>query len=348
MTHGLQMSKLFSKSFYDATKATDPFWLKGSQVPEDGDITLVTAVTPGTWNELERLAGYWKGPISAVLHASKDDDDMTTLATLRESYNRNQDVASWVDIHLVRHAGPPISVLLPRNAERNLARLLARTEYVVELSSHIVPATNVRRTFNTNRKIFEALLKGGDMLVVPTFGFPDHDMSQYTIPYHKSRLLELVDEQQMGLTDRHWDMNEGPTNLVRWRDSTTLYSVENYHYDYEPIVVESKRVQPWCTERFLDRRSACFLSSYLAGGEFWVLPDDFMIRLPESKEYIMPDLDHVVENRLYAKFYWEQCVHHARQLDALGLWKGPRSEHVRKQCSRVIQNWGKGLIGRPE
>lgn len=92
-----------------------------------------------------------------------------------------------------------------------------------------------------------------------------------------------------------------------------------------------------------------------------------MIRLPESKEYIMPDLDvseyyhryketwtnscddqHVVENRLYAKFYWEQCVHHARQLDALGLWKGPRSEHVRKQCSRVIQNWGKGLIGRPE
>lgn len=61
MTHGLQMSKLFSKSFYDAAKATEPFWLKGNQVPEDGDITLVTAVTPGTWNELERLASYWKG-----------------------------------------------------------------------------------------------------------------------------------------------------------------------------------------------------------------------------------------------------------------------------------------------
>jgi hypothetical protein len=56
----------------------------------------------------------------------------------------------------------------------------------------------------------------------------------------------------------------------------------------------------------------------------------------------------VIEKRLYAKFYWEQCVYHGRQLDAMGLWNSPKADHIREQCSRVIQNWGRGLIGKPE
>ncbi|KAI9323444.1 hypothetical protein BX666DRAFT_2016705 [Dichotomocladium elegans] len=346
MTHGLKMSKLFSKSYYEAAKTAQPFWLKGSQIPSTDDITLVTTVTPGTWNELERLADHWHGPISAILHAGNEDD--LKLVEIKKAYASHSELPLRADVHLVQFSGPIVSVLLPRNAERNMARLLARTDYVCEMPSNLVPATDIRRTFSTNRNIFETLLMEGDMLVVPTFGFTDSNRSKFTIPYHKSRLLEFVNEQEVGLYDTHWDMNEGPTNLVRWRDAKSLYPVESYHHDYEPVVIASKLTQPWCTERFLDRRSACFLSSYLAGGEFWVLPDDFVIRLPENKEYIMPDIDHVVENRLYAKFIWEQCVHHARQLDSLKLWKTPRSEHVRKQCSRVIQTWGKGLIGKPE
>ncbi|KAI8140950.1 hypothetical protein BJV82DRAFT_183360 [Fennellomyces sp. T-0311] len=230
-----------------------------------------------------------------------------------------------------------------------MARMFARTRYVCEMPSHLVPATDIRRTLDANREYFETLLDNGDMLVVPTFGFPEHHQdAKYTIPYKKSRLLELVDGKEMAMVDPHWDMNEGPTDLLRWREATTLYAVENYDFHYEPVVIESKTVQPWCAERFLDRRSACLFSNYLAGGEFWVLPDDFVVQLPDNKEFVISDFDLVLENRLYAKFFWEQCVHHARQLDALGLWKSARSEHVRKQCSRVIQNWGKGLIGKPE
>lgn len=32
-------------------------------------------------------------------------------------------------------------------------------------------------------------------------------------------------------------------------------------------------------------------SSYLAGGEFWVLPDDFIVQMPENKEYVISDFD---------------------------------------------------------
>ncbi|KAI9261442.1 hypothetical protein BDA99DRAFT_547240 [Phascolomyces articulosus] len=350
MTHGLKMAKLFSKSFYEAAGSAEPYWLKASKKPSENDITLITTVTPGSWSELQRMATEWEGPISATLHTRSMIDGSSILNQIRDAYASIPELSERVDVHLIRSpAKESLTVLLPLNAERNMARMFAHTHYVCEMPSHLVPATDVRRTLDTNRDYFETLLNSGDMLVIPTFGFAAQpEDARYTIPHIKSRLMEWVSTAQMGLVDPHWDINEGPTDLNRWQDATTLYAVENYDFHYEPIVIESKTVQPWCAERFLDRRSACLFSNYLAGGEFWVLPDDFVVQLPDNKEFVISDFDLVLENRLYAKFYWEQCVHHARQLDALGLWKNPRSEHVRKQCSRVIQNWGKGLIGKPE
>ncbi|ORZ19932.1 hypothetical protein BCR42DRAFT_460004 [Absidia repens] len=345
MTHGLKMSKVFAKANYENTESTQPFWLKASEGPVPDDITLVTVVTPGTWFELERLTEYWKGPISATLHTDQNAD---TLTSIRQKYNDHSSLSKHVDIHLSVSTHHGLSVLLPRNAQRNLARLFGRTDYVMEMPSNIVPATDIRRTLETNREMFSTLLRTGDVLVVPRFGFLNHEGPSYKIPFSKARLLEVVGRDTMFLLDKHWKPNIGPTDLTAWKTATTLYPVKRYDFHYEPIVIESKTVQPWCAERFLDSRSACLFSSYLAGGEFWVLPDDYMVELPETEKSTLSDFDHVIENRLYAKFYWEQCVHHARQLDALGLWKGKQSEHIRTQCSRVIQNWGKGLIGKPE
>ncbi|KAI8093470.1 uncharacterized protein BX664DRAFT_364963 [Halteromyces radiatus] len=345
MTHGLKMSKLFAKANYQSAESIKPFWLKASEIPLHDDITLITVITPDTWTELERLVDYWKGPISATLHTNKDENTMTTL---REKYNNHAELLKRVDIHLSESPQAGISVLVPRNAERNVARLFAQTEYVMEMPSNMVPATDLRRTLNTNKGMFENLLRDGDVLVVPTFGFPEQESTVYKLPFSKSRLLELVDDDNMFLLDKHWKPNTGPTDLDLWKTATTLYPVSRYDFHYEPIVIESKTIQPWCAERFLDSRPACLFSTYLSGGDFWVLPDDYVVELPETEKNNLSDFDHVIENRLYAKFYWEQCVHHARQLDALGLWKGKRSEHIRTQCSRVIQNWGKGLIGKPE
>lgn len=46
-----------------------------------------------------------------------------------------------------------------------------------------------------------------------------------------------------------------------------------------------------CSERFIDKRSACLLSSYLAGNDFYVLPNDFAIQKPSSKNVAVSDLD---------------------------------------------------------
>ncbi|KAI9015253.1 hypothetical protein CLU79DRAFT_765840 [Phycomyces nitens] len=348
MSHGLKMAKLLSKSYYEAAEAVEPYWLKASKVPFEEDVSIITTVTPGTWTELVRLVEHWQGPVSATLQVKDDKDGLQEMSKIRAQYNENPKLATRLDLHLSRHNGRQPSVLLSRNAERNLARLFARTEFIMEMPNSMVPGTNIRKTLEANQATFMKVLREGDVLVVPTFGFPRYDKESYTVPHHKARLLELVDEEEMIMVDKHWKTNQGPTNMTHWKDADTLYLVEKYEFHYEPVVIESKTVQPWCAERFLDSRSACRFSSYLTGALFWVLPDDFVVQLPENKDGVLTDFDNVIESRLYAKFYWEQCVHHARQLDALGLWKGARSQHIRTQCSRVIQNWGKGLIGKAE
>ncbi|KAG1454780.1 hypothetical protein G6F55_007424 [Rhizopus delemar] len=346
MTHGLKMHKLFSKSYYDAAKNIQPFWLKASNTPSNDQVSIITAVTAKTWPNLLRLTVYWDGPISAIVHL--DSQDELSMERLEQEYREIPELYNNVDLHLVRVPGEKPSVLFPRNAERNLARLLSRTEYIMDVPSDMIPASDLRRTLEANKKKIKELLEAGDLLALPTFTFREKDVQKEDIPVDKGHLINNLHEGKMVLNDKHWKENEGPTDLDKWIDANTLYSIEKYEFHYEPVVIESKTVQPWCSERFLDSRAACIFSSYLQGNEIYVMPDDYVVQMPDNHAPEVSDFDHVVENRIYAKFYWEQCVHHARQLDALGLWNNPRSRHIRSQCSRVNQNWGKGLIGKPE
>ncbi|KAL0143336.1 glycosyltransferase family 49 protein [Mucor lusitanicus] len=346
MTHGLKMSKLFSKSYYDAAKNIQPFWKKASNIPEKDEVSIITTANADTWKDLKRLTIYWEGPISAIVHIEQDDD--ATVEKIKQEYENTPELYRNVDLHLAQIPGEKLSVLFPRNAERNLARLLAQTDYIMDLPHGVIPATDLRRTLESNKERIDSLLLAGDLLALPTFNFKNREATRDDVPYDKSQLILKLSEDKMVLDDKHWKENEGPTDLERWMDAEFLYAVEKYEFHYEPVIIESKTIQPWCSERFLDSRAACIFSSYLQGNEIWVLPDDFMVQMPLEEDSEVTDFDNVVENRIYAKFYWEQCVHHARQLDALGLWKSPRSQHIRSQCSRVIQNWGKGLIGKPE
>jgi hypothetical protein len=46
-----------------------------------------------------------------------------------------------------------------------------------------------------------------------------------------------------------------------------------------------------CSERFVNKKSACLLSSYLAGNNFMVLPNDFAIEKPNNQKTAISDLD---------------------------------------------------------
>ncbi|KAI8365097.1 velvet factor-domain-containing protein [Blakeslea trispora] len=343
MTSGLKFSKLFSKAHYDALKYTQPFWQKAAQVPEVSEVTFIVTTTPATWKDFTQFAKHWNGPVSATLHIASTEKQQ--LKSIIAEYQSTPELFDHVDLHLVetpQGIQKGASILIPLNVERNLARVFARSDHVSDIPVNTLIATNIRQTLSKHTSEYAELLRRGDMLVIPTFAYNEHVHIAARVPQTKKELVGLVEnEKALGLYDGRFALNEGPTDFEAWKIANSLYKVTQYTIEYEPIVIKSKTVQPWCSERFIDKRSACLLSSYLAGNDFYVLPNDFAIQKPSSKNVAVSDLDNVIEKRLYAKFYWEQCVYHGRQLDAMGLWNSLKSNHIRQQCSRIIQNWGR-------
>lgn len=234
------------------------------------------------------------GPISAVVHVT--DDDESSIQKIKQQYENTPELHRNVDLHLTRAPGSQLNILLPRNAERNLARLLAQTDFVMDMPSGVIPATDLRRTLESNKERIESILKGGDLLALPTFTFKSAGVTQNDVPYDKSQLIIKISEEKMVLDDKHWKENEGPTDLDRWMDADNLYPVEKYEFHYEPVVIQSKKIQPWCSERFLDSRAACIFSSYLQGNEIYILPDDFVVQMPNENHKQVSDFD-VSSNR---------------------------------------------------
>jgi hypothetical protein len=153
----------------------------------------------------------------------------------------------------------------------------------------VLLVTDLRTTLIKNQQKYAQLMKNGDMLVVPTF----KHLEGADIPLTKKELIGLETEKKMALYDVHYDLNQCPTDFESWKIAKQPYPVKRYTMDYEPIVIQSKTVQPWCSERFVDKRSACLLSSYLAGNDFLVLANDFAILKPSSDNAVstISDLD---------------------------------------------------------
>jgi hypothetical protein len=109
------------------------------------------------------------------------------------------------------------------------------------------------------------------------------------------------------LYDSDWEPNHGPSNWALWGKmpsdpalaapaeegggeelglaggiggGDSPYRIDEYDLHYSPNVVISRGgSQPWCTERFVSKKSACVYQSYLAGSELWVLSDQWAYTL---------------------------------------------------------------------
>ncbi|KAG2174634.1 hypothetical protein INT44_006898 [Umbelopsis vinacea] len=383
MTMAMRFSKMFSKSLPGTIEYTKPYWQRAHVTPTPHDISLTTWVTDKNYDQLIRIAQMWNGPMSITLHIESkapttSPETLDMLDQIRLDLQKESSIVQYADIHLL--VTPPSysgALALSRNSDRNFARLFARTEFICYLPIDLVPATELRDTLERNFDSFAARLRAGDVFVVPTFAYitaeqvasPEADWAEQAaeddgepenvekeqfmtlvheetfIPRTKSRLLHLVETGAMGVEDRHWPIGSGPTDFNKWKNAEKLFAVEDYEFHYEPVVIESRNVQPWCSERFAENGAACLYATYLTGANFWILPHDFVVRIKEQQQTWLSSTETVIQNRLYAKFVWELCVHHARMLDAEGLWNTDKSRHAKSSCSRVINSWGKGLVG---
>ncbi|CAM0140086.1 hypothetical protein VKS41_005751 [Umbelopsis sp. WA50703] len=249
MSNTLKFSKLFSDQMPQNLENITPYFLRAKRDPRDDDVTVLTVVTEETIDHLVDVAEMWQGPVSAVLHIESTShmppDTTALLFRIRHMHESNPSMRAHTDVHLI--ITPPrenTKFSLPMNQNRNLARLFARSEFVVHVDSDVMHLTDLADTLASKREQYKDFLLKGDVLVVPSFIHTTDE--EEGIPQDKHTVIAMVEAGELAMYDTHHDLNLGPTSLADWKDSHTMYSVNSkYNYHYSPVAILSRSIHPW-------------------------------------------------------------------------------------------------------
>ncbi|KAL7320504.1 hypothetical protein PS15m_000390 [Mucor circinelloides] len=338
-----RLSKMFSKSIVN-NGFIRPYWFTASIRPPKETLTLATVVEFRDLEYLIQLAEMYEGPISATLLVPSTENinhelSIQQLTDIRNEYETTIALKRHVDIHLVLQPGGltesgQVIATGGYQEARNLARLFSRTNYVALVPVATLWMTDIAQSFKSHLH----LLQAGDLLVIPTFGFPNYEgVDTKSWPMDKQSMIEWVEGGDMGLLDYNYELNNGPTSYSTWKDAKEPYLVPNYDYNYGPIFISTKLNHPWCEERFEDHLASCVYNAYLAGANLWVSNTDFAVRTgQEPADTLYTPQQRKIQNKIARKYRIEQCVFYARQFDQYGTFNSERAEHVKQECSKAL------------
>ncbi|KAG6837060.1 hypothetical protein H0H93_015328 [Arthromyces matolae] len=307
----LTLSKAFSTSM-KPTKII-PYLFRASGVFEPDDITITTLVTSSRFGAFSQLIERYQGPISVTIHARNTTDEIrTVLRSLKHLYDTSEHMATYVDVHLV------IDFFDRQfNTWRNIARLFARTDYVMMLDVDFYLCTDFRTAVRRTPHIMNRLRGGSVALVVPAFEYTKYTegLNPAKFPRDKGALVDLVKSKRLGMFHASWAPGHNSTDYKRYYAAPPgdVYKVTQYTPAYEPYVIVKKEGPPWCDERFVGyggNKAACLYEMYISGISYFVLADHFIIH----------------QSHRYLKRYNENgLINSTQSLNALQECKGRRS-----------------------
>jgi len=238
------------------------------------EVTLVAQLSLDRILMVEQIVDHWKGPISFALYLT-DPESQNFL----EYYENSALLKSRCDVgyHVVYKEGD----FYPVNFLRNLALDQATTDYVFLSDVDFLPSLDMARSIQTS--IINLDLDNlNRVLVVPAFETQRYKSSHF--PATKAELVKRLDLGEIFTFRYHdWPAGHAGTNFVKWRSSTTPYSIK-VTKDFEPYIVGKKSMVRYDT-RFLGfgwNKVSHILALDADGYEFVVLPDVFIIHQPHS------------------------------------------------------------------
>jgi hypothetical protein len=176
-----------------------PYYYRAAGNFENDDITVTTLISSDRFSVFQNLVQRYKGmlasatcfvirtdarlgPISVTIHVSLLSLDI--LVDLHTIYTSSPDFSTYVDVHLVLSPFEMSEGSRQFNAWRNLARLYARTDFVMMLDVDFVPSTDFRSFIRYNLKqhllgsgvdkthmLMERFVQGSLAFVVPAFEY---------------------------------------------------------------------------------------------------------------------------------------------------------------------------------
>ncbi|KAI8052568.1 glycosyl-transferase for dystroglycan-domain-containing protein [Gilbertella persicaria] len=329
----LVLGKVFSETF--GPSKVIPYYFKATERFDNEEITMATLVTYNRFKVLSRLASHYKGPVSAAIHVNDDDSKQQILTDLHKLYDENEDMRRYVDLHLVVDKFDR-----QFNMWRNVAKFFARTDYIMMLDVDFYLCTDFRKSLQKQPQLMELLRAGKAAVVVPAFEYVDESDGEdwNDFPKTKKELLVDVGTERLDMFHRGWTRGHGSTNYAKWYQQKKPYKVTEYNYSYEPYVIFKKEGTPWCDERFVGygaNKAACLFEIYLAGIDYWVLPDDFLIHQTHHYPEDTRAKERTYNKKLYDYYREETCLRYARIMIAADEWNTPKSANLKKECGRI-------------
>jgi hypothetical protein len=198
MSENLFLSKAFAQSMHPSNII--PFFYRASGVFEQEDITITTLITSNRFKVFAQLAERYQGqeprlfslclaiisrpgPISVTVHVKNITSHIHDLLDdLHELYTSTPCMSTNVDVHLVID-----SFDRQFNTWRNIARLFARTDFVMMLDVDFVICTDFRMAIRSSNTVMDKLREGNTAFVVPAFEYVTHSdgLDQETFPTDK-------------------------------------------------------------------------------------------------------------------------------------------------------------------
>ncbi|KAI9025082.1 glycosyl-transferase for dystroglycan-domain-containing protein [Phycomyces nitens] len=312
-----------------------PHFYKASSLVDQQDITISTLVTRNRFLVLSRLASHYKGPISAAIHVNDDETKGQVLKELDQMVSANPDVQAFVDIHLILDKFDR-----QFNMWRNVAKMFAKTDYVMMLDVDFHLCTNFRQRIRSSPEIMAKLRSGRAAFVVPAFEFiaQEDGLNSTTFPATKQALIKEVDTGKLDMFHKSWLRGHGSTNYTRWYPSQEIYQVDTYNFSYEPYIIYKKNGTPWCDERFIGygaNKAACLYEIYLSGVDYWVLPQDFLIHQTHTYLEEARRKERQYNRKLYSNFREEICLRYSRMFFASGEWDTDRASNLKVECEKI-------------
>ncbi|KAI9277579.1 glycosyl-transferase for dystroglycan-domain-containing protein [Sporodiniella umbellata] len=339
VSNQIPLTTMLAKAFsYSGDSDIVPYYYKAQKEVESKDITVVTLVTRNRIPNLARLAKKYKGPISTTIHISNDQEGQYTLESLHRTMEKNPEMRRYVDVHIVRDAYDR-----ELNLWRNVAKLFARTDYVMLLDIDFYPCTNIRKNVLNNPKAIELLDSGEAALVIPAFEFTQQQdgLDYRTFPKSKKELVDAYESNRIEMFHSFWLPGHAPTDYERWTThphENALYQVTSYQHSYEPYVIFKNQGSSWCDERFAgygSNKAACLYELYVSGVNYYVLPNDFIVHQTHAYPDEAREVERYYNRRLYTQFREELCIRLARRFIARGQWELAISENLRKECASI-------------
>ncbi|CAE6456413.1 unnamed protein product [Rhizoctonia solani] len=337
---------LFESKLFDLTLKPSkviPYYYRALQERKNEDVTITTIVTSSRFETLARLVEQYQGPISAAVHISSINATRRAglLASLHDIYTSSPLFARWVDVHLVTDAYDR-----QFNMWRNVARLYARTEWVIMLDVDFAVCTDVRERFRSALEAGGAvgtLAKSGRAaFVIPAFEYvvQEDGKDWKTFPKNKQALVELAHAGKIAMFHQSWAPGHNNTDYGQYYAAQPgeIYRVITYQKSYEPYVIMRRDGPPWCDERFVGyggNKAACLFSIYLSGIDFYVLPDDFLIHQSHAYAEETRKNERKTNRQVYDDFRKEQCVEQIAQSLQANTLHTDEKHNLRVECMRT-------------